>query len=106
MANEIPLNDAINQTTSWRTISEVKLAPNDVVNAFTVPMENFEQILNSGAVSIRAYLGNVAATGEKTLLLVGVDANGDDMLDYNAGQYVYNQTSPCPPSCATGSPLA
>ena len=105
MANEIPLADAITQTTNWRNMAEPKLGPADFVKAFTIPMENFNQILASGAVDIRAYLGDTP-TGEKTLLMVGVDGNGDDMIDYPSGQFVYDFTSPCPPTCDTGSPLA
>lgn len=103
MANEIPLNDAIAQTTAWRTMAEPKLGT-DFVKAFTIPMENYTQIQATGAVKVRAYLGE-EPDGTKSLLLVGVDAQGNDMIDYANGQYVYDFTSPCPSSCANGSPL-
>ncbi len=105
MANEIPLDEAVEQTTNWRELADQKLAPEDTIYAFTVPMENFEQIQGSGAVGIRAYLGK-SSSDEKTLLLVGVDANGNDMIHYDEGQYVYNNTFPCPSTCDNGSPLS
>lgn len=102
--NVIPLNEAIIEAANWRMLAQQKLGNEDFVKAFTIPMVDFTQIVAEGAVQLRAYLGE-SANGEKKLLFVGVDSNGDDMIDYDKNQFVYDFTHPCPPMCRTGSPL-
>lgn len=92
-------------TANWRALAKEELLPNDnYVTAFHIPMVDFGQILAEGAVGIRAYLANTN-NNEKKLLLVGVDAEGKDMIDYNEGKFVYDFTTPCPAMCDQGSPL-
>jgi len=102
--NVIPLNEAILAAASWRALAEAKLGPSDFIKAFTIPMDDFTQILAEGAVEIRAYIGN-SPNNDKKLLFVGVDENGEDMIDYANNQFVYDFTTPCPPTCNPGSPL-
>lgn len=101
----IKLDTAMSYTAGWRRIAKERLDPEDYVKAFLIPMIDFTEILAEGAVSVRAYLGNNEATGEKKLLLVGVDAEGNDMIDYAEGMYVYDFTTPCPAMCDKNSPL-
>ena len=103
--NVIPLNQAIIEAANWRALAERTLGPQDFVKAFTIPKVDFSQIIAKGAVSIRAYLG-MSASGEKKLLLVGVNDKGEDMIDYKDGQFVYDFTTPCPPMCREDSPLS
>ena len=57
--------------------------------------EAFDRILRQpGCVGIRAYPGT-SESGEDTLVLVGVDAEGNDMIGGELAQF--GQT--CPPSC-------
>jgi len=102
--NVIALNEAIDEAANWRALAQRKLGNDDFVKAFTIPMIDFAQIKAEGAVGLRAYLAD-SATGEKKLLIVGVDRNGDDMIDYDNNQFIYDFTTPCPPMCREGSPL-
>jgi hypothetical protein len=38
-------------------------------------------------------------------MLVGVDSNGDDMIDSQKGYEIYDFTQPCPDKCDIKSPL-
>ena len=100
----ISLDKAINDAANWRAIANTKLKGNDYIKAFLIPVVDFSEILCEGAVGIRAYLGS-AADGSKKLLLVGVDAHGKDMIDYDNGEYVFDFTTPCPAMCDVDSPL-
>lgn len=61
----------------------------------------FKDILSqTGCVAIRIY-NAIDASGNMTNVLVGVDANGNDL--YNGK--VYNDGHRCPPSCSTNNPL-
>lgn len=100
----ISLVDAITYADNWRTIAQQNLMPNNYIKAFKIPMVDFTQILHENAVSIRAYIGDTI-NGEKKLLLVGVDANDNDMIDYANGKYVFDFTTPCPNMCDQNSPL-
>lgn len=101
--NVVPLNDAVNACSNWRTLVDDKM-PNDKVYAFKIPMIDFIEILHEDAVSIRAYLGE-DSSGNKKMFLVGVDASGNDMIDYDNDQYVYDYSEPCPSDCDVNSPL-
>jgi hypothetical protein len=101
----IKLDSAVSYTAGWRRMAKERLDPEDYIKAFLIPMTDFTNILAEGAVSVRAYLGNNEETGEKKLLLVGVDADGNDMIDYDAGKYVFDFTTPCPAMCDKNSPL-
>lgn len=85
-------------------------------NGFLIPLEDFKGILNEeGVVNARAYLGikeNEDGTSEEKLILVGVDANGKDMLPLNENGELTNEddrifdfTRPCPNYCDPDSPL-
>lgn len=66
------------------------------------PRECFEEILRQeGCAGIRIYYGR-EARGEKNLIMVGVDANGDDMT----GGTLMELSFPCPPVCTSNGPLA
>ena len=102
--NAVPLSEAVTDCSNWRTTADLRLGSGKVY-AFKIPMLDFESIFDEDAESIRAYIGE-ASNGEKKLFLVGVDASGDDMVDYPNGQFVYDFAVPCPPTCDTSSPLS
>ncbi len=68
---------------------------------YTMPVIDLSEVLGETPAAARFYQGlDVSVTPNVPhLLLVGVDANGNDMLDYSAGQYVYDVSRPCPPKC-------
>jgi hypothetical protein len=43
--------------------------------------------------------------GKYKLMIVGVDTNGNDLIDDAAGQYIYDFTTGCPKVCDVNSPL-
>ena len=87
----ISLPDAAAQTRAFRRGKPSKLGDSVAFNADPV-----KSILSQpGCVGIRCYRA-LAKDGSDTLVLVGVDANGDDMT---AGILV-NNALPCPPFCS------
>ncbi len=101
--NVLPKETAIDYAASWRTIGESKLGT-DFFKGFLIPLADISQILSKGCANIRVYIGNDAENG-KHLLIVGVDEDGKDLIDYNNGYYVYDFTSVCPHICDESSVL-
>lgn len=98
--NRISLVVAQGWATKW-----VDSQPQGAVKAHLIPMEDFVNIQKeNGAVNVRAYIG-IDENGLNKLMLVGVDANGRDMIDDTNGDYIYDFTLPCPNTCDTSSPL-
>jgi hypothetical protein len=61
----------------------------------------FERILSQdGCVGIRCYYAKTDS-GESTLVLVGVDSTGNDLVQGTLGESII----PCPPWCLGSSPL-
>lgn len=95
----ITLAQAQEWATNWRK------NPANVTKAFLIPEVDFTQIIAAGkAVNIRAYLG-INDANENKLMLVGVDANGNDLIDDKNGYYIYDFTDTCPSICDINSPL-
>ena len=96
--NSIPLETAQEWATKW-----VESQPADAVKAHLIPMEDFTALSKEdGVVNIRAYIG-IDGDGTNKLMLVGVDANGKDMISNT--DLIYDFTLPCPNTCDTDSPL-
>lgn len=97
--NVITLKQAQEWAANWRS------NPENTVKAHLIPEVDVTQLLNEpGVENIRAYIG-VDEKGINKLMLVGVDADGNDMIDDAAGQYIYDFTKPCPDTCDPKSPL-
>ncbi|QNR24549.1 hypothetical protein [Croceimicrobium hydrocarbonivorans] len=97
--------EAVNRTTAWR---EGFLGQTLNIRAFNIPKSDLVGLLSEdGVASVRAYLGYNAnnPNNKFNLLLVGVDSNGDDMINYDNGNYIYDFTTPCPAMCDQYSPL-
>lgn len=61
---------------------------------------NIDNILaQQGCVGVRVYRG-IDVKGDHQLMIVGVDASGDDMLGMIA-----DLSTPCPNSCSSANPL-
>ena len=94
--HRITLADAVAMTKAHRAS-----APADEPKAHMWPREVFEALLaQPGCAGIRVYHGR-GTDGAKQLIMVAVDANGDDMTSAT----VMDVAWPCPPWCATNSPL-
>lgn len=69
------------------------------IKAFKIPGQNIKALMNqSGTVDIRAYIA-VKDNNEPTVVVVGVDANGNDMIDPARGFHIYDFAEPCPNCC-------
>ena len=95
--NEITLAEAITMTHAYQNDS---LFSGQTISA-KIPNAAYLDIINQpGCVEVRTYFAKNAA-GALTLVLVGVDANGNDMT---AGK-IMNRYQLCPFQCAPNSPL-
>ncbi len=64
------------------------------------PTDVFTDLLNqSGCTGIRYYYG-LDAEGKQQLVLVGIDENGNDMLNL-----IMDLSSPCPENCGNANTL-
>lgn len=74
----------------------------DEPKCYFVGAEHIEDILaHSGCVGIRIYKGLDKTTDKKTLVMIGVDANGKDLTD---GPIV-DRMKMCPDECDSSSSL-
>ena len=97
--NVISLETAQEWAATWRA------NPENTVKAFLIPRIDVTELLAENNVGdIRAYVG-IDGDGMHKLMLVGVDASDNDLIDDRAGQFIYDFTRPCPPECDTKSPL-
>lgn len=97
MSNEITLAEAIGMTHAYQNDS---LFSGQTVSA-KIPNSAYLDIINQpGCVEVRTYFAKNAA-GALTLVMVGVDANGNDMT---AGK-IMNRANLCPNACPPNSPL-
>lgn len=95
--NAITLVQAKEWISNWK--NKGSITTTDII-AHLIPAINIENIkIQNGWQDYRAY-NAINDTGEFKLLLVGVDANNNDLVDYDNGLYVYDFTSPCPSLCA------
>ena len=103
--HDLDLQTAVDWTTAWRAAHATTPG---YIKAFLVDLSEVNEIMaETGAASIRVYFG-LDGTTEK-LILVGVDANGNDIINpevnhlRKSGTYDFN--TPCPPVCGIDSPL-
>ena len=94
----ITLDEAQKWASSWRNNP-----PKDLAKGHLIPGEALTELLaTEGVVNVRAYMG-VDETGTQKLMFVGVNANGEDLIDAN--HLIYDTTEPCPKNCDPTSPL-
>lgn len=97
--NVISLECAQNWAARWRE------NPENTVKAHLIPRVDITELLaEKEVVDIRAYIG-VDEDGVNKLMLVGVDADGNDLINDELQQYIYDFTQPCPTTCDINSPL-
>jgi hypothetical protein len=97
--NTITLATAQAWAKNWRA------NPNNVIKAYLIPQDDITQLMAEADVQdVRAYCG-IDGTGEYKLMLVGVDKNGNDLINEAVGANIYDFTMPCPSICDVNSPL-
>lgn len=97
--NTITLVQAQQWAQNWRN------NPNPDVIAFLIPEIDLTQVIaERETVNVRSYLG-IDENNICKLMIVGVDASGNDLIDDAKGQYIYDFTSPCQTDCDVNSPL-
>jgi hypothetical protein len=99
--NAIPLTTASLWTQNWRDRKEIA-----DIKGFFIPMIDVNEVTEElGVTNVRGYLGINDQTEEFHFLIVGVDSKGNDMIDENEGQFVYDYTKPCPQQCGDNNVL-
>ncbi|MBL7932530.1 MAG: hypothetical protein JNL60_11545 [Bacteroidia bacterium] len=94
--HDFPLSTAIEWTTNYRNS-----VPPTETRAHYFGKAAIEAIFaQETCVGMRVYYA-LDATGKKQLIIVGVDASGNDL--YNG--LIAERSMPCPNTCATASPL-
>lgn len=97
--NVITLKQAQEWASKWRS------NPENTVKAHLIPEVDITELLaEPGVEAVRAYIG-IDENDVNKLMLVAVDADGNDMIDASKGQYIYDFTKPCPDTCDIKSPL-
>ena len=97
--NTISLQTAQTWARNWRN------HPDPSVIACLIPAADLQQLLHASENSdVRAYFG-VDDDGHVRLMLVSVDSKGIDMIDEQAGYYIYDHTGMCPTICDVSSPI-
>ena len=95
----ITLADAIQHTRRHRAANTGRAEDGMNAGAFSAGQVR-DLLAQQGCSALRIYHGR-GAKGERTMVLVGVDATGQDMTQGMLMEVCY----PCPPWCATNSPL-
>ena len=103
--NAIPVAKAVIWVNKWRA-QDPRILP---LKGFVIPKIDLTEVLGEEPTSVRTYMAiDPDDEGENTkyhLLIVGVDSAGNDMLDPDLEQYVYDFTRPCPSICSNTGPL-
>ena len=98
----ITLDQAQSWATKWNTDKITFLQSNDL-KAFKILGSVLDDVTApSDVVDIRAYFG-IDANNNPHLCIVGVDANGNDLIDPASGHHIYNFAAPCPNNCSNSS---
>lgn len=100
--NVISLETAQDWAERWR---EQPGFNDTTVKAHLIPRVDINELLaEKYVVDIRAYIG-IDDKGVNKLMLVGVDAAGNDLINAVMDQFIYDFTQPCPNTCDINSPL-
>lgn len=93
------LDDAKKWISNWQN---TKIIDGTSIRAHLIPAKDVHDIFidDKGFVRYRGY-NAITDEGEFKFLLVGVDADNNDIVDYDKGYYVYDMTTPCPSVCST-----
>jgi hypothetical protein len=101
--NTITLEQAQEWVAKWKAEGANYLAKNQL-KAFLIPGIDVTQVISEECTDVRSYLG-LDVNNQPHLVIVGVDAKGNDMIDDTKGWYIYDFSHPCPSTCDVNSPL-
>jgi hypothetical protein len=102
MKNTISLETAQGWAERWKAVQRSGNTPN--FTAFLIPGMDITQALKpEEAEDVRTYLG-IDDKATVKLIIVGVDKNGNDLIDESKGFYIYDFTHLCPPNCSSNLP--
>ena len=96
----IPVETAVRWVDRWRCSKDKTVD----LKGFFVPKQDLSGILTENVLGCREYLA-IDDSGQLHLLIVGVDSEGNDLVDPKKGEYVYDFTRPCPPMCSKTGPF-
>lgn len=107
---KVSMTTAATWTKAWRKkMTDGNWLQSNMKKGFLIPMVNFEKLKAQGATNIRAYMALDESETDQSkalkLVLVGVDANGNDMINEDQGDFAYDFTVPCPPICPPDNPI-
>jgi len=116
--NTISLKTAKKWAKRWRN-KESSYNLHHECRAFNIPLVDLQEVIKEeGVTSVRAYIGvdkkviEGEVVFEEKLMIVGVDANGKDMISSSDGvslnndsNDIYDFTTPCPTVCDNDSPM-
>ena len=94
--HRVPLKAAAELARRYRQDGALRAGDSGAFNSKPV----LELLAQPGCVGLRIYQGR-GATGERALVLVGVDAKGDDMTE----GVLLDTHLPCPPWCSDDNAL-
>lgn len=121
LKGEIPTADAAEMAANWRTYNSNETINGYTVdqimpNAYTISVDDLKKLSEEPGVSgIRIYFGYMQQDPEPLvgdnfsmrLMMVGVDANGNDIILSGEGRSgIYDHFEPCPNTCDVNSPLS
>ena len=79
--------------------------PAHKTKAFLIPKVDISQLFEyEGVCDVRIYMG-IDETGNQKIMLVGVDIDGNDLINPARNQFIYDFALKCPDVCDTRSPL-
>lgn len=95
---KITLEEALKWIKNWRTN-----LPQEPAKAHLIQKQAFLDVMApDDVVAVRAYMA-IDDKGVQKVILVGVDANGQDLTDDN--HILVDKSYPCPPDCGVESVL-
>ncbi len=101
--NTITLSEAQNWAQRWNT-EKISFFEEKELKAFKILGSVIKDVTYpTKVVDIRTYFG-LDENLKPHLIIVGVDENGDDLIDENNGYYIYNFAGSCPINCSNSSP--
>lgn len=102
--NTITLSEAQNWAQRWNT-EKITFFEDKDLKAFKILGSVIKDVTApTNVVDIRTYFG-LDENLEAHLIIVGVDENGDDLIDEDNGYYIYNFALACPNNCSKSNPV-
>lgn len=86
---------------TWEKHGEMYKDTAALFQYFTIPTLDFTEVLAENAKKGKFYFGLEPYREGYTMkfMLVGIDAKGNELVDYSKGNYIYDLSRLCPPFC-------